>query len=192
MGLSRRRGRDEVRLLYDEIAEFTYSATRMFYKGAYTGTQLNLTFRAPRATIRYSAKVQNVDADLDELRDHVAKRIAQRMLCELRARRTVPWMSDVVFLPQGLQFQRSKMLGLASGPLEILPYEQIGNVNLKEGVFSLYSKVEVKAVLSKPVGAANFFPGYFVVLTLQGLMGKDGQDASAEPALGGREQGNTP
>ena len=48
LGLTRRRGRDEVRLLYDEITEFTYSATRMFYKGAYTGTQLSLTFRAPR------------------------------------------------------------------------------------------------------------------------------------------------
>ena len=167
LGLTRRRGRDEIRLLYDEITEFTYSATRMFYKGAYTGTQLSLTFRAPRATIRYSAKVQNMDADLDELRDHIAKMIAHRMLCELRAGRTVPWTSDVVFLPQGLQFRRSKMLGLASGPVEILPYEQIRGVNLNEGVFYLYSKAEAKPVISKPVGSANFFPGYFVVLTLQ-------------------------
>ena len=120
LGLARRRGRDELRLLYDEIAEFTYAATRMFYKGAYTGTQLSLTFRAPRGTIRYSAKVQNMDADLDELRDHVAKMIAHRMLGELRAGHRVPWMSDLVFLPQGLQFRRAKMLGFASGPVEIL------------------------------------------------------------------------
>ena len=50
LGLTRRRGRDEVRLLYDEIAEFTYAATRMFYKGAIRGRQLSLTFRAPRAS----------------------------------------------------------------------------------------------------------------------------------------------
>ena len=172
LGLTRRRGRDELRLLYDEIAEFTYSATRMFYKGAYTGTQLSLTFRAPRATIRYSAKVQNMDADLDELRDHIAKMIAHRMLGELRAGRTVPWTSDVVFLPQGLQFRRSKMLGLASGPVEILPYEQIRGVNLNEGVFYLYSKAEAKPVISKPVGSANFFPGFFAVSALLDVAGK--------------------
>ena len=107
-----------------------------------------------------------MDADLDDLRDHIAKMIAHRMLSELRAGRPVPWTSDVVFLPQGLQFRRPKMLGLASGPVEILPYEQIRGVNLDEGVFHLFSKAEAKPVISKPVGTANFFPGYFVVLTL--------------------------
>jgi len=172
LGLTRRRGRGELRLRYDEIAEFTYSATRMFYKGAYTGTQLRVTFRASRGMIRYSAKVQNMDADLDELRDHIAKMIANRMLADLRAGRTIPWTSDVVFLPQGLQFRRPKMLGLASGPVEVLPYEQIRGVNLNEGVLYLYSKAEAKAVISKPVGSANFFPGFFTVLTLQELAGK--------------------
>jgi len=167
LGLTRRRGRGELRLLYNEITEFTYSATRMFYKGAYTGTQLSVTFRAAQGMIRYSAKVQNMDADLDELRDHIAKMIANRMLADLQAGRTVPWTSDVVFLPQGLQFRRSKMLGLASGPIEILPYEQIRSVNLNEGVFYLYSKAEAKPVISKPVGSANFFPGFFAILTLQ-------------------------
>ena len=37
LGLARRRIRDEVRLLYDEIAEFTYSAVPTFYKGAISG-----------------------------------------------------------------------------------------------------------------------------------------------------------
>ena len=78
-------GRNEIRLLDDEIAELTYGATRMFYKGSYIGTRLRLTVRGPRAAIGYSAKVQNMDADLDELRDRVAKKIADRMLGELRA-----------------------------------------------------------------------------------------------------------
>ena len=183
LGLTRRRGRDEVRLLYDEITEFTYLATRMFYKGSYIGTRLTLTFRAARATIRYSAKVQNVDADLDELRDHVAKMIAQRMLDDLRAGQTVPWMGDVAFLPQGLQFRRAKMLGLASGPVEVLPYGQIRSADLNEGAFSLYSKAEAKPVLSKPVGSANFFPGYVVVLTLLDVAEKGGQASVAEEAV---------
>jgi hypothetical protein len=166
LGLTRRRGRDEFRLRYEDITEFTYSATPMFYKGAYTGTQLSLTFRAARAAIRYSAKVQNLDADLEYLRDHIAEMIAARMLGELRAGRAVPWTSDVVFLPQGLQFRRAKMLGLASGPVEVLPYEQIRGVNLHEGLFCLYSKAEAKPVISKPASSANFFPGYMVVLAL--------------------------
>jgi len=169
LGLTRRRGRKVFRLLYEEIEAFTYAATPMFYKGAYAGTQLTLAFQAPRGTIRYSAKVQNADADLDELRDHIAKMIAARMLCELRAGRAVPWTSDLALLPQGLQFRRSKMLGLASGPIEILPYGEIQAVDLnaKEGLFHLYSKAEAKPVLSKPVGSANFYPGYFAVMTLQ-------------------------
>ena len=118
-GLTRRRGRDELRLLYDEITEFTYSATRMFYKGAYTGTQLSLTFRAPRADDplfgqgaehgRRSRRAPRPHRQ-DDCPSH-AGRVAGRP--------AVPWMSDVVFLPQGLQFRRSKMLGLASGPVEI-------------------------------------------------------------------------
>ncbi len=166
LGLTRRRGRDEFRLRYDEITEFTYVATRMFYKGTYIGTRLGLTFRASRGTIRYSAKVQNMDADLDQLRNQIAKRIATGMLGDLRAGRTVPWMNDVVFLPQGLQFRRSKMLGLASGPLEVLPYEQIRVANLNSGVFCLYSKADAKPVISRPVGSTNFFPGYFAVMAL--------------------------
>jgi uncharacterized membrane protein HdeD (DUF308 family) len=165
-GLSRRRNRDEFRLRYDEIREFTYAATRMFYKGTYVGTRLRLTFRAPQGTIRYSAKVQNMDADLDELRDHLAKTIAVRMLSDLRAGHAVPWMNDVVFLPQGLQFRRSKMLGLASGPPEVLPYQQIRGVNINEGVSYLYSTTEAKPVICRPAESPNFFPGYFTVLTL--------------------------
>ena len=83
-GLVRRWARRELRLRYDEITEFTYGATRTFHNGAYAGTLLSLTFRAPQGTIRYMASVQNMDADLDGLRDHIAERIADRMLDDLR------------------------------------------------------------------------------------------------------------
>ncbi len=167
LGLTSARGHDKRRLLYDEITEFTYGAKRTFDKVGYAGTQVRLLLRAPSATILYSAKVQNMDADLDELRDRIARIIAIRMLSALRAGRTVPWTDDVVFLPRGLQFRRSKLLGLASGPVEILPYEQIRNVDLNEGVLHLYSKAEAKPVINKPSNTLNFFPGYFLVLSLQ-------------------------
>ena len=189
LGLTRRRGRGEFRLLYQEIAEFTYNATRMFYKGVYTGTQLSLTFRAHRGTVRYRAKVQNLDADLNELRDHIAKLIASRMLCQLRSGGAVPWMSDVVFLPQGLQFRRSRMLGLASGPPEILPYGQIRGVNLNEGAFSLYGDAEAKPLISKPVGSPNFFPGYYAVVALQKLAQNIPNSSRAASVINSGDQG---
>jgi hypothetical protein len=176
LGLTRRRIRDEVALRFDEITEFTYSATPTFYKGAYVGTRVSLTFRAPRAAIRYSARVQNLDADLDDLRDQLAERIADRMIADLRAGRIVHWMSDVVFLPQGLQFRRAKLLGLASGPVEILPYARIGNVKIDSQTFFLYSAAEVKPLISKPVSTANFYPGYAVVVALLGSAGNDADE----------------
>ena len=75
-------------------------------------------------------------------------------------------MSDLVFLPQGLQFRRSKLLGLASGPVEVLPYSRIGNVNIDGQTFYLYTAAEAKPLISKPVGAVNFYPGYAVILEL--------------------------
>ena len=183
LGLVRRRAGREIRLRYDEITELTYSAKRIFYKGSYVGTRLNLTFRAPQAAIVYSAKVQNMDADLDELRDNVARAIADRMLSELRCGRVVQWLSDVALLPQGVQFRRSRMLGLASGPPEVLPYDQVRGANIDQGAFHLFSKAEAKPVLSKPANSANFFPGFFAVLTMQELAEKGGWRSPQEEAV---------
>jgi hypothetical protein len=166
-GLVRRCGRSESRMSYAEIERFDYSGTRMFHNGVYSGTNFTLTFRSPATTIRYSATIKNPDVDLDDLRDNIAKVIAGRMYCELRAGKPVRWGDDAVFLPQGLQFRRPKMLGLSSGPVEVLPYEQIRGTNMEQGVFYLFSKKEPRSVYSKQVGSANFFPGFFLLLMLQ-------------------------
>ena len=134
-------------------------------KGTYIGTRLLLSFRAQR-TIRYVARVQNSDADLEAVRDQIAARIADRMLDSLRAGQVVSWMPDVDFLPAGLRFRRAKILGMALGPVEIMPYAQIQGTNLKDGVFYLYSNTEAKPVFIKPTNSPNFFPGRIVVLWL--------------------------
>jgi hypothetical protein len=166
-GLVRFRGRNELRMAYAEIVQFDYSATRMFHNGIYSGTSFSLAFRSPGATIRYSTHIKSADADLEELRDHIAKVIASRMFCQLREGKPVPWGSDVVFLPQGLQFRRPKMLGLSSGSGEILPYDQIRGTNMEQGVLYFFSKAAPKAVFSKQVASPNFFPGLFLLLTMQ-------------------------
>ncbi len=165
-GLMRRRGRREVRMAYADVVEFNYGATRMFYNGAYTGTSFSLSFRSPGATIRYNVQIKNPDADIENLRDHIAKVIGRRMFCEIREGKSVPWGGDAVFLPSGMQLRRSKMLGFSSAAAEVLPYDQIRGTNMQQGVLYLFSKSEPKSVFSKPVASANFFPGYYLLLTL--------------------------
>jgi hypothetical protein len=160
-GLSRRRAR-EFSLLYDEISELTYSATRVFVNGSYSGTKMKLRVRAQRGEIWCAAKVQVMDDRLVELRDQIAERIANKMLRDLRAGSPVPWMSGVVFLPEGLQFRRK--IGF---PVEMLPYGEIRETRSDQGVFYLFSKTEPKAVISRPVDSTNFFPGYRVMAALQ-------------------------
>jgi hypothetical protein len=166
LGLTRRRGRSETRMSYGDVVEFNYGATRMFHNGVYTGTSFSLSFRSPTATIRYSVQSAKPDNDMENLRDHVSRTIAQRMFGEIRAGAAVPWGNDVVFLPAGLQVRRSTMLGLGSAAPEVLPYSQIRGTNMEKGVFFLFSKGAAKPFFSKPVASPNFFPGYYLLLTL--------------------------
>jgi hypothetical protein len=181
-GLVRRWLRREIRLKYDEITEFTYAATPRYHFGSYVGTQLSLTFRAATATIRYSRLVKNSDADLEWLRDHLAGIIATRMIVDIRAGRAVPWTSDMVLLPEGLQFRRPKKLGRTAGQVEILPYAQIRNANIDRGVFALYDgNAEAKPLISTPVGAVNFYPGFFAIMAMRTLALRTSPTRPARP-----------
>ncbi len=124
-----------------------------------------------------------MDADIDELRDTVAQIISARMLEDLRCGRAVPWTSDVKLLPQGVQFRRARMLGLVSGPVEVLPYGQIRDATLKDGMFYLYGNSEAKPLLSKPVGSANFFPAYYTLGEVLGSATLGGQGAIPAEAV---------
>ena len=98
-GLTRRTGRRERKLRYDEITEFGYSATRIFHNGVYTGTSFRFSFKSPNATIGYSASEKKPDSDLEGLRDHIAKVIASRMLRDLRRGVPSPWGTEIVVQP---------------------------------------------------------------------------------------------
>ena len=160
-------GAGEQRLSYADITQFTYSATRHFHNGAYTGTQFSMKCAGPQANIGYSAMVNSPDEELDNLRDHIAKVIASRMFRQLQEGRTVAWTADMNFLPAGLQFRRATVFGMGGKPPEVPPYNQIRGVDLKTGVFYLWNQTESKPVITKPVSTPNFFPGYYLILALR-------------------------
>jgi hypothetical protein len=165
-GIYRRWGTRELSIPYADITMFTYSATRRFVKGGYAGTQFSLKCTAPRGTIAYSATVNSPDQELDNLRDHIAKGIAARMLRYFSEGNAVGWTANMAFLPAGLQFRRAAALGLGRKPPELLPYDQIRGVNIQAGVFYLWNRTEPKPIISQPVSTPNFFPGYYMIWQL--------------------------
>ena len=167
LGVRRRTLTADKRLRFDEIASFSFAATRHFTNGAYTGTSFALRFvpdaesRADR--IDYNPTLKNADEELDQLRDHVSRVLAGRMLRDLRAGRTVRWTANLAFAPEGIEYRPSGWTGRK--PAQLLPYRDFGTFDMQAGVFYLYAAGSKKAVASEQVGAANFFPG-FLLLTM--------------------------
>lgn len=172
-GVSRQTRRGRTVMRYQEMTEFTYQATRQFVNGAYTGTTLAMKFRAPGGEIGYSATSKVVDEDLDELRDHIAKVIAGRMVRQLAAGQSVPWTQSLVLLPDGLQYRPQGFLG--SKPPELLPYERIRGFDMQQGILYVWSHGSEKPVVRQAVSAPNFFPGFYALLARQ-APGDDGAE----------------
>jgi hypothetical protein len=164
-GLTRRTGRSERKLRYDEITEFSYSATRMFHNGAYTGTSFSFSFKSPETTIRYSVTEKKPDSELEGLRDHIAKVIASRMLRDLRSGVSSPWGTQIVIQPDGLRFRRDGRL-FKSKQVEVVPFGRLGGMQMDKGVLFLFVQGEQKPAVSMQISAPNFFPGYYLVQTL--------------------------
>lgn len=158
----------EKRLMYSEVASFSYSATRHYHNGAYTGTHLHMNFQpmpgAKSAAINYSTQVNNEDADLEQLRDFVARVVSSRMANELAEGRPVQWTKNMVFMPQGIQYTPSGFFG--KGQTQFLPHENYGGWNMDQGVFYLFERGKPKPVMSENVSEANFYPGFFLLLNL--------------------------
>jgi hypothetical protein len=155
-------------LRYVDIGGFTYSATRHYHNGAYTGTHLSMCFkplvREAGPMIRFSTTVQGDDDDLDELRDVISHAICVRMAGELAAGRAVAWTPNLEFTPQGLRYRPSSMFGRKD--FEFLPLAEYGGQSMNQGSFYLFSTLKQKHVMSEQCSAENFFPGYYLLLKL--------------------------
>jgi hypothetical protein len=169
-------------LRYTDIGSFTYSATRHYHNGAYTGTHLSMNFKPltkeAGSAISYSTTVQGDDDDLDELRDFISQAIAVRMAGELAKGQPVVWTPNLHFTPQGFQYRPAGMFGRKD--FELLPYDSYGGHSLDQGVFYLFAQGNTKAITSEQCSAENFFPGFFLLLRL--MHAPAAEETASEPS----------
>ena len=167
-GVCRETPRGETQLRYEDVAGFTYSATRNYTNGAYTGTALALTFEPRDPTkqdrVSYSATIRNADAELDNLRDFVGRMVAGTMLARLKAGNNVPWTGGAVFTPDGLELPPGGLFG--RGESRVVPFGEITGHDFKDGTFYLFRVGAKKSVFSASASSGNFFPGYYLLLAL--------------------------
>ncbi len=167
LGVRQRKLAGTRQLRYDEVESFRYAATRMYHNGVYTGSAFHLSFTpVPEVggqPIAYGVVLRNADEELDQLRDHVSRVLASRMLKDLRAGQTVRWTANLAFAPEGIEYRPSGWTGRK--PAQLLPYSEFERYHMQAGVLYLYERGAKKAVASEQVGAANFFPG-FLLLTM--------------------------
>lgn len=149
-------------LLYRDVAAFGFSATRQYYNGVYVGTSISLRFVPETATggkpISLSQSVRNADKDLDELREHVSRVLAARLLGTLEQGAEVPWGTDAVLTAKALRYRRPKLIGKSDWTE--LPYREVAGTSMNDGTLAVFAKGNDKAILTMPVSVTNFFPGY--------------------------------
>ncbi len=157
----------EKQLLYADVGSFSYGATRHYYNGVYTGTQLIMQFQPADGSggrpISYNTTVRTDDADLDALRDHISQVIAARMADDLSKWGQVAWTPNLTFRTEGIEFRPAGWFGRKEP--ELLPWEQLAGFDIEQGVFHLWRAGQDKSIVQEQVSVANFFPGFFLLLS---------------------------
>jgi hypothetical protein len=72
-------------LRFEDVGTFTYSATRLYINGGYSGTYVRMRF-APRRgvngrAVKFNTSIKNADAELENLREHVSRMVGAHMAC---------------------------------------------------------------------------------------------------------------
>ncbi len=170
-------------LEYKDIRVFSYGAIRQYYNGSYTGTTVTMNFEpAPDSEsdpIKYTATMKKLDAELDNLRDHVSTVVASNMNLALQSGQSVKWTEGMTFTPEGL------LVEIAGGILSKAKNRKLSYYNclfsLNEGYFFLFKRGGKDAIYSLPVSASNFFPGYMLLNQLSYEANQKAEGAKTEP-----------
>jgi hypothetical protein len=167
-GVYRRSLLRDDQLRYEDVREFTYSATRQYYNGVYIGTALSMKLQpepgADSRAISFHSTVKNADESMDNLRDHIAQVVAGKMLDGLTKGSRVPWTPNLAFLPEGIEYRPGGLVGRK--PVKLLRYDELYAFDIQEGTFHLWDRPDTKSIMRESAGAPNFYPGYLVLLNL--------------------------
>jgi hypothetical protein len=149
-------------LQYADVDAFTYSAVRQYVKGVYSGTNFTLTFASfadgKLKKLTYSRNLRNADAELDQLRDTISERIANRMAAQFALGRAVMWTDGLRFLPEGLEYRAAGFFGRKAPVL--FPYSQIAGFDANQGTYWLWVHGRKKPVVKENMALPNFYPGF--------------------------------
>lgn len=157
-------------LLYTDLNEFTYSATKHYHNGAYLGTHLKMTF-FPRAELNkpkmvFGTTIKNVDTSLDVLRDSLAAIIGNRMVQTVQGGQSVPWTDLVTLEHDQLRYIPGSWYGRK--PEQTISYHDISGFSIEQGKCTIFQRGKPKPIITLGISKRNFFPGYhaFSVLYL--------------------------
>jgi hypothetical protein len=159
-------------LRYEDVGSFKFSAIRMFHNGIYAGTNLVILLTPNRPglpIIRYGRTIQTVDDSLDNLRDSIARILANKMLASLRSEPWVPWTSSLQLGTEGIRYRPTAMFGKKDWVL--LPWNEVSGFDLREGALHFWRQGTEKSVIQQPCADDNFYPGYFALLQWMSAVG---------------------
>lgn len=166
-GVCRVRNGKATEMRYDEVKVFTYTATRHYHNGAYTGTALAMAFESVQGhKLDYTTTVKNADAELENLREYVSRVVASGMKRRLEAGKVVYWTDRVAFEPDGLDIGGKAGL-FGKGEDLFVEWADVADFTLDQGKFALFARHRGKAVYETTVNTPNFFPGFFLILLMR-------------------------
>ena len=183
-GVSQRGIFSQNELRYDEIATFTYQATRHYHNGAYTGTVMRLLFFPTKSSgdkpIKYSATVQNADEALDRLRGHISGVMAKVLYKAYQAGTPIVWTNNIRLIPgEGIEYKPAGFIG-RKDPVKYA-WDDVTNFDLQKGFLHVWVRDNEKSVVQESCSTANFFPGLtlFAMLMKHRGVAKELVDADA-------------
>lgn len=157
---------------FAEIDQFAFDARRQYSKGRYLGTMFSMTFLCqsrPQSSIFHTERAAFETEDLARLRDRVSEEIASRLARQWAQETTVVWTPELTLRAESLRYhRRGRMLAWSSQAVDI-PFERIGDFDVREGWFLVWSRDEDRPLFKVRSNSPNFYPGLLVFEQLVSL-----------------------
>ncbi len=162
-----RKGQTSLR--YQDVAEMSFKAIRVFHNGAYVGTSQEIGLKPDdpaskplvfRHTYKEKSGLVSGYAEgtpLNRLCNVLTGLIAGRMAARLQRGDSVPWTRSMQINNRGVEITDKKR------GWEEIEWERIARVDVTAGIFRLWVEGEPMQRVQVVVAEPNFFPGYAVV-----------------------------